>query len=285
MLRGILLGFLSYAVFSFGDASVKALGGRLPVFEITFFATLFALIALPFVREPGEGWTDMFRMRRPGLVLLRAASGTTAGLLGVVAFTTLPFAEAYAIIFLTPLFVTLLSVLFLGEQVGWRRSAAVAAGFIGVLLVVRPGFREVLPGHFAAVAVAAAAATTVILLRALAQTERRSTLLGIVLPVALTVNGTLMLTDFRVPQPADFVWLVLAGVLAGVGQILLMAATRAAPANRIAPAQYSQIIWAVLIGAIFFGEFPDGPALIGIAIVVVSGMVTLARTRQKGSIR
>lgn len=281
MLRGILLGFLAYALFSCGDAAIKALSGRLPVFEIGFFAAFFASFAVPFVRPAHERWRDIFRMNRPKLVLLRAASGTTAGILGVIAFTTLPLAEAYALIFLAPLFVTLLSVLFLGERIGWRRMLAVVVGFIGILLVVRPGFRELLPGHLAAAAIALCAATTTIVLRALGPTEKRITLMGTTMLTALAVNGALMLFQFRTPTPGDIGWLAVAGLLAGVAHIIFMAATRAAPANRVAPTQYTQMIWAVVLGALFFGEFPDLLGLVGLALVGISGLFTFLREERK----
>ena len=127
MVKGILLGFLAMAIFSCGDACIKAIGDRMTVFEISFFATLFACVALPFVRGPQERWRDMFRMHRPGLVMVRVVAGVFAGLFSIVAFTTLPFAEVYSLIFLSPLFVTILSIPFLGETVGWRRIFALPA--------------------------------------------------------------------------------------------------------------------------------------------------------------
>lgn len=282
MLKGIALGFAAYAVFSCGDAAIKALGGALPIFEIVFFVTLFAAIAVPFNRPAGERWRDVFRMDRPVLVLLRAASGTIGGILGVTAFTTLPLAEAYALIFLAPLFATLLSFLFLNEKVGWRRLLAVFVGLAGVLLVIRPGFRELLPGHFAALGVAGCSATTVIVLRVLGPTEKRITLMSVAIVVPLALNGVLMLLDFQTPAPEDFIWLVMAGLLAGLGGILLMAATRLAPANRIAPGQYGQIVVAIVLGAVFFDEFPDALALAGIALIVISGLFTFLREEKRG---
>jgi S-adenosylmethionine uptake transporter len=281
MLKGIGLGLLAYGVFACGDALIKSAGGRLPIFEIAFLVTLFSMLMIPFARPPQERWRDLFRMDRPGLVLLRAASGTSAGLLGVIAFTTLPLAEAYALIFLAPLFVTLLSFLFLGERIGWRRTLAIVTGFVGILLVVRPGFRELLPGHLAAAAVALCGATTVIVLRALGPTEKRITLMGTTIFVALVINGTLMLFDFRPPHAAEIGKLAIAGLLAGVGHVLFMAAVRAAPANRVAPAHYTQIVWAVALGALFFGEIPDPVALCGIALVGVSGLFTFLREERK----
>ena len=282
MIKGIFLGLLSYALFSCGDTSIKALGGRVPVFEVGFFASLFALIALPVARAQGERWRDLFRMHRPGLVMLRAASGTIAGILGVVAFTSLPLAEAYALIFVAPLFVTLLSIPFLGERIGWRRALAVVVGFIGILLVVRPGFREITPGHLAALGVALGGAATMLVLRALGPTEKRITLMGVVLLASVAVNGILMLFDFRLPTGRDFLFLVLTGLCTGAGHILIMAALRAAPANRIAPAQYSQIVWAVLLGALFFDEFPDALAFAGIGLVCFAGLFTFLREERRG---
>jgi multidrug transporter EmrE-like cation transporter len=124
----------------------------LPVFEIGFFSTLFAALVLLFLKPRDERWRDAIRVHRPGLVALRGVAGATAGILGIYAFTTIPLAEAYALIFLAPLLVTVLSAILLKEPVGRMRWLAVAVGFLGVLLVVRPGFRLVEPGHFAALA-------------------------------------------------------------------------------------------------------------------------------------
>jgi S-adenosylmethionine uptake transporter len=282
MFKGILLGFVSFAIFSCGDACIKALGGRLTVFEIGFFTTLVAFIAVPFVRQPDERWRDMFRMHRPGLVLLRTLAGVVGGILGIYSFTHLPFAEVYTLIFLAPLFVTILSIPFLGESVGWRRALAIVIGFVGVLLVVRPGFRELLPAHIAAAGIALCGAATVLVLRALGPTEKRITLMGVVFVASLVVNGTIMLFDFHVPAPTDFLLIAVAGLCGGAGHMLLMAATRAAPANRIAPAQYSQIIWALILGAFFFGEFPDATAFAGIALVTFAGLFTFVREERRG---
>jgi drug/metabolite transporter (DMT)-like permease len=282
MFKGILLGFVSFGIFSCGDACVKALGGRLTVFEIGFFTTVFACIALPFVRHPSERWRDMFRMHRPRLVMLRTVAGAIAGLLGIYSFTHLPLAEVYALIFLAPLFVTLLSIPFLGETIGWRRALAILIGFAGVLLVVRPGFRELHPAHFAAVGIALCGAVTVMVLRALGPTEKRITLMGVVFIAAIAFNGAAMLADFHVPAPTDFLLIATAGLCGGTGHVLLMAATRAAPANRIAPAQYSQIVWAVTLGALFFNELPDAVSFAGIGLVTFAGIFTFVREEKRG---
>lgn len=283
IVRGVLLGFLAMGIFSCGDATIKAIGGRMTVFEIAFFCTVFACVALPFVRLPHERWRDMFRMDRPGLMMVRTVAGVFSGLFSIYAFTKIPLAEVYSLIFLSPLFVSVLAVPFLGETIGWRRVLAIVVGFVGVLLVVRPGFRELSLGHLAAVGSAICGATTVISLRAISATEKRITLIGVVFAAALAVNGTIMLFDFHVPSPRDFALTAFIGLCGGTANVLLMAAIRAAPANRVAPAQYSQIAWAIILGALFFGEFPDATAIAGIALVTFAGLFTFAREEKRGA--
>lgn len=278
MVRGIILGFLSYSAFSWGDASVKALAGGPSVFEIGFFVALFAIfITIPFGRPSHERWRDILRMKHPGLVMVRTAVGVVAGVCAIFAFTTIPFAEAYALIFLSPAMVTVLSIFLLGERIGWRRWFAVIVGFVGVFVIVRPGFRELLPGHLAALAVSLCAATTVLVLRRIGQTERRTSLIGIVLICMLVFNGVMMLPDFVLPTLKELVFLAAAGILSALGHLALMAATRLAPANHIAPTQYCQMAWAVLIGWLLYAESPDGFTLAGLGLIAFSGLFTIMR--------
>jgi S-adenosylmethionine uptake transporter len=278
MIQGILLGFLAYGLFAFSDAAVKAIGGRLSVFEIGFFAGLFACAVLPAMRG-GESWRNAFTPKRPGLVAIRAISGTLAGLLGFFSFTHLPFAEAYAIIFLAPGFVTIFSVLLLREHVGWPRWVAIAIGLAGVLLVVRPGFEAVVPAHLAAVGTAICTATTVLVLRTLGPVERRASILGYALILSTVFNAVAMIPGFRWPSGGDFFFMAACGLLSAAAQLCLMVATRFAAANRVAPTQYSQMIWAVLIGAVFFAEIPDHLALAGIGLILLSGVLIFMRPK------
>lgn len=282
MIVGILLAFLAYAAFAAGDALIRSLSGQLPVFEIVFFTTLFACIVVPFAKPREEGWRHALEMRQPKLVALRAASGVFAGICGVVAFTNLPLADAYALIFLLPLVVTVFSIVFLGETVRWRRWLAIAIGLIGVLIVIRPGFREVHIGHLAAFGVSIAGATTMIILRKIGNTESRMALIGSVMIAALLVNGVLMIPTFEVPTTSELMRLAGAGLSGGIGHLLIMAATRRAPASQVAPCQYSQAIWAVVFGVAFFAEVPDPFTLTGTGLVVVSGLITLMRERALG---
>ena len=150
MTNGILLALIAYASYSGSDAVVKSLGGQFTVFEIGFFSTLFAGCFLFFARPAHERWRDFWRTSRPWAVQARAWAGIASGVLSVYAFTTIPLAEVYALVFLAPLCVTILSTVILKEKVGPWRWLAVVAGFAGVMLVVRPGFRELNLGHLAA---------------------------------------------------------------------------------------------------------------------------------------
>ncbi|CAN7195011.1 EamA family transporter [Mesorhizobium amorphae] len=131
MPNGILLALIAYASYSCNDAVVKSLGGQFTVFEIGFFSTLFSGCFLLFTRPNGERWRDFWRTNRPWAVQTRAWAGIASGVLSVYAFTTIPLAEVYALIFLAPLLVTILSTVILKEKVGpgagWRWSPALPA--------------------------------------------------------------------------------------------------------------------------------------------------------------
>ena len=277
MLKGLALAFLTYALYSWNDAIVKGLGPELPVVEIVFFGTLAQSIVIFLLRPRGERWRDMFRMNHPKRVLLRTACGIAAGLLGTFAFTTIPLAEVYAPFFLTPILVTLMSMFILGEPVGWRRLTAVAVGFAGTLLVVKPGFRELHLGHLAAAGVAVVGAISMIIMRMIGHSERRVSLVGVVMTGALIVSAILTVPVFRLPSLSALGHILAIGVFGGISQFTILAATRAAPANRVAPAQYSQIAWAVMLGSVFYAEFPDTLSLFGIALIGLSGLFTLLR--------
>lgn len=288
MNNGILLALVAYAVYSWSDAAVKALGGGLSVFEIGFFQTLVASICIVLTTPKEESWLHFWRMKRPLAVQARAISGGVASVLSVLAFTTIPLAEVYALVFLAPLFVTLLSLFVLKEQVGPWRWFAILAGFAGVLLVVRPGFRELEVGHLASLCIALLAAISVILMRSLSAQETRTTMLGFLMLYALVLNGIALLFtgSFNVPTLEQASILVVAGVFAAAGNILILRATRFAPANQLAPTHYSQIVWAVIIGALLFSENPDAISIVGLAIIAGSGLLTLVREKIRlGAVR
>lgn len=279
-LRGVLLGFACFACYSVSDAFVKLLEGTVPPFEVVFLGAVLMLPAVPFLMKPGDRARDLVVARRPWLWWLRAATGALGNLTSVVAFTRLPMAEAFALIFLMPIFVTVLSVLFLRERVHWRRWSAVVVGFAGVLVVLRPGFRQLGAGHAAALACGLVGAVTVIGLRLAGNDEKRITLYGAGVLGPLLLGAVLMLPAFRWPTAAQ--WGVLAGygLLAGVAAIFQMWATRIAPVSAVAPTQYSQMLWAVFFGYVLFHDRLDWPMAVGIALILGAGLFTVLREGQ-----
>ncbi|MBQ4853240.1 DMT family transporter [Rhodanobacter sp. B2A1Ga4] len=280
MFKGVLLGFMAFAAFAISDAFVKSLRGSLPAYEAVFFGAALGLTALPFIKGADARWRDVVLAQRQGLWLVRAAASAVGSIAAVIAFTALPMAEAFVLIFLLPIFVTILSVLVLKEHVGWRRWSAVVAGFIGVLVVLRPGFRALGIGHLAATVCGLSGAVSMIALRLSGAHEKRVTLYGAGMIGSMLVAGLMMLANFRWPDFDQWLLLLGYGLLAALGSVLLMLATQKAPANHVAPTQYSQMLWAVLFGYVLFHDPLDWPMAIGIAIILGAGLFTFVREEQ-----
>ncbi|MFA6230437.1 MAG: DMT family transporter [Rhodanobacter sp.] len=277
MFKGVLLGFLAFAAYAFSDAFVKSLRGSLPAYEAVFFGATLGLSALPFIKGREDRWREVVLAQRQGLWLIRAGASAIGSIAAVIAFTALPMAEAFALIFLLPIFVTILSVLILKEHVGWRRWSAVVAGFVGVLVVLRPGFRALGIGHLAAIICGLSGAISMIAMRMAGPHEKRIGLFGAGIIGSMLVAGIMMLASFRWPEPGQWLLLFGYGLLSALGSVLLMLATRRAPANHVAPTQYSQMLWAVVLGYAIFNDRLDWPMAIGIAIILCAGLFTFVR--------
>jgi drug/metabolite transporter (DMT)-like permease len=269
---GVILAFVAYGLYSCCDAIIKGFGSTLTTHEIAFWTALFSFIPAAFMRPPNERWRDFWRMKHPWLVNLRSLAGLGGNTAVIFAFTTIPLAETYSIAFLAPIFIVLLSVVFLKEQVGWQRWAFLAMSFVGVLLVVRPGFRDLQLGHLAALGAAVTGAVATTVLRRVAPYEKRVSLIGVPLGYILVANFLFMLPDLRVPPLEQLALMLLIGLLGGTGNVIFINATRLAKASEIAPMQYSQIAFALTFGALFFSEYPDVIAYFGLAVVVVFGV-------------
>lgn len=278
MPSGVLLSLIAYALYSCCDAIIKGFGTGLSPFEIAFWTSLFSFVPAIFTKPKGEHWRHAFRMHHPWLVNLRSIAGVIGNLSIIYAFTRIPLAEAYSIAFLAPILVVALSVMYLSETVSWQRWFFLAATFAGVLLVVRPGFRELELGHLMAVVAAVMGGISTTVLRKVAPVEKRVTLLGLPIGYVVLVNGVLMLSIpgmFTWPTWEQFALFITIGGLGGTGNILFINATRLAPISKIAPVQYSQIAWAIVFGAVFYQEFPDAIAYCGLVVVAVCGIMNV----------
>jgi drug/metabolite transporter (DMT)-like permease len=283
MYLGIGLGLLGFGLYSTSDAAVKAIGHGLSPYQVCFAMAAMSLPLVGFTLPRGAGLAAALKANRLGLIITRGVTAAAGTLFSIMAFQSLPFAEAYSILFLLPSFSTLWSVLFLKERVSLMRWLGVAIGLAGVVLVVRPSFDTLQWAHAAAVGGAFFGSVTLVLLRELNRTEKAAPVLFYQFLVAIILNGALMLPALEAPSAFEWGFLVLAALAAGAAQIAQLAAAKRVPASRIVPAQYSQIIWALVIGGLFFGEVPDGVALIGIGLVVASGLVNFIPSRTGAS--
>jgi S-adenosylmethionine uptake transporter len=280
---GALLALAAFFVFSTHDALIKRLADTYSPVQIVFSIALYSfplvLLMLARDREPGT-----LIPQNPWLVLIRGVTVALSSITGFYAFSVLPMAQVYAILFGTPLMITLLSVPMLGEKVGWRRGLAVVVGMCGVLVVLRPGGADLSLGHLAALAAATMGALTSVITRKVGRQERSA----VMLMYALMGNFVLMgvaLPFVYIPMPGeDLAVMIAIAVMAFTAMQLVILAYRRAEAVVVAPMQYSQIVWAVVYGALFFNEFPDLWTLVGAGIVIASGLyIVLREARAKVS--
>jgi len=278
---GLGLGALAFGLFSMMDALVKWLSATYPVPQILVGNALFALVPVG-VMVARRGGLPQLRTRRLGLHLVRGLLGTTAGFLAFFAFSRLPLADAYAIIFATPLLITALSVPILGEAVGWRRWSAVVVGFVGVLIMLRPGVAPMGAGSLAALGAACASACAILLVRKLSITETTTSIAFYSNLVAVLLIGAVFGSAFIVPTPVDLALMAASGLIGGSALLVLIAAYRRSPAALVAPFQYTQMLWAIALGALIWSDLPEPVMLLGAAIVAVSGLFILYRETALG---
>jgi len=282
MFYGLSLVFTAYAAWAVSDAFIKLVDGALPAYETVFYGAIFGLVALPFVKGQGERWLDMFRPVHVPLWLLRMVATTISTTGSVVAFTHLSMAEAFTLLFLTPTFVCILSMLFLKEQIRWRRWLAIALGFIGVLVVLRPGFRELTIGHLGAIISAPAGAVVILIFRHVADREKRLTLYSSGLFGPILICGLLTLPNYSKPQLVEWGYLVAYGLFAALGSLFTIAAARRIPASLVAIPQYSQMIWAIIFGYFLFHDHLDLFMGMGIALILCSSLLIFIREEERG---
>jgi drug/metabolite transporter (DMT)-like permease len=283
--RGIAFALASFTIFSCADAAVKWLSANHSIFQIIFVSTLIAFlpVAALVLREGGFA---ALRPRHPWLVTLRALLLAADMVLVFFAFTKLPLADAYTMLFTAPMLVTAFSVPLLRERVGWRRWTAVAVGFGGVLIVLRPGFAELNLGHVAALASALFFALSLIVARRIGNSETGSLLLVSMMVALLAVSAPALPAVYVASAASELALLAGIGLLMGLGHLGLIQALRLAPSGVIAPFHYSQIVWGVIFGLLLFADRPDAWVAAGSTVIIGSGLYILwretVRARQAG---
>lgn len=266
-------------VFAFLDTSAKIAGYHLPVIEISWFRYLINLVLAIIVLNPVSA-PDAWRFDRPLLQVVRSLLLTCMTLANFAALHYLQLAEATAIGFLSPLVITVLSVIFLDEKIGIRRVIAILAGFSGVLLITRPGFGAFQPAVLLSLTAMLCGAVYNLVTRQLATRVNPGSLVISLaaVPSVLLLPGVVW--SWQTPsEPWLWALLLLMGAAGGFGHFLVMTAHRYASAAALAPYGYVQLVWMVISGYLVFGDVPAVWTLTGAGVVVASGLYLLHRER------
>jgi drug/metabolite transporter (DMT)-like permease len=276
-LRAIVLAVGSTVLFGSSDTISKYLSTSLPIIEFIWIRyVLFLIMAVLLVRRRSV------IPRNPGMQITRGVCVIGSSVLFVYSVRQLTMAQATTISFLSPLLITILSIPLLGEVVGPRRWAAVGAGMLGMLVVVRPGMGSFQPAALFGVASSFCWALALIITRKISSSDTPQT--TVLWSAAIgTAVLTLMLPFVAVwPTLEQLGWSLILGVFASGGQWLVILAHRIAPASLLAPFFYSQLLWATGLGFLAFGNLPDGWTITGAAIIIASGLYTAHRENARG---
>ncbi|HPE26161.1 MAG: DMT family transporter [Rhodobacteraceae bacterium] len=290
-LFGISLKVCSVVVFMAMAALIKATDGTVPAGQVVFFRSLFAIpIIVAWLLLRGQ-LREGLHTRNPLGHVWRGLCGTTAMGLGFAALALLPLPEVTAIGYAAPLLTVVFAAMFLGEEVRIFRIATVAMGLVGVLIILSPRLSGVSDGAidngeaFGAMLVLTGAvfsALAQVFVRKLVTAEKVT---AIVFYFSLTATGISLITlpfGWVLPDARTAATLIAAGLLGGVGQVLLTSSYRYAHASVVAPFEYASMVLALLVGYFIFDEAPTLVVLAGAAIVVSAGILIIWRERQLG---
>lgn len=278
ILRGALLGIAAQSTFSVHDVCAKWLTGSYSVFQvISMQAVISGSIVAVVLCLTGQ--MSRKAIRDPRGLALRGLLAATGALASFYAYTVLPLADVYAVLFCAPLMVTAVSAPLLGERVQKKDWIAIAIGFCGVLIVIRPGGSEFSMGHLAALLCAGVSVGVTLLLRSSANQGSRFMLVGAVSLGHFLVGLPGMVLTFRAIAPVDLPVIALGGMAMASAQFLMVQALRMAPAALVAPAQYLKLVWGLIFGFVIFGDLPKAHMLVGASVVIGSVLYLLNRSR------
>jgi drug/metabolite transporter (DMT)-like permease len=273
--RGILLVIAATAAFALAAACAKTIGPAIPVAEVILFRNLFAIpFLLPVVLA--SGGLAALATRNP----MSHAARTVFGMMGMVGafygYVHLPLTTVTALGFTMPLFLTVLSVPLLNERVGWRRGLAVLVGFLGVLLMVRPGAAS-LDGQGLAVILCLLGsvgwALAMITIRRMGEAGESAVAIVFWFAVGSAVlAGIAAVPGWVWPTPLQWALLGAIGLISALAQVLMTDAYRSGETTLLAPFEYAGIVWTTALGAFIWAELPDGWDFAGIAVLVGAGL-------------
>lgn len=281
-LNGILLVIASMAAFTLEDMFIKRLSGEIPVGQILIMlgagsATVFAIAA----------WYRGDNMFAPsawrGAVVLRTLSEAVGAVAFATALSLVDISTVAAVFQALPLVITMGAALFLGEQVGWRRWSAIGLGFVGVLMIVRPGLAGFDPSVILVLLAVLAIAARDLLTRLVDSSVSSAVVSCQAFASLIFAGAVLLVTTGAEPTVLDVRQggMMLGGITFGVaGYYAIVTATRIGDASAITPFRYSRLLFSILVGVVVFGERPDAMTLGGAALIIASGLYTFLRERR-----
>ncbi len=263
--RGCALMLLSTLMFAGMHAAIRHTTQAVPAVEVAFFRNLFGLIVIaPLLMRYG---VSVFRTNKLSLHVLRALLNVLSMLAFFVGLSMTPIARATALSFTAPLFTALLGVLFLGEVFRWRRWTAILVGFIGALVILRPGIEGLELGAILIVVSSLLWSLAVIDIKVLARTDSSLTITAYVTVLLIPLTLVPAISVWQTPPPHMWGWLVFIGVIGTIGQFVVTEALKLADTTALMPFDFLKLIWAAILGALLFAEQPDVYTVIGASIV------------------
>lgn len=296
---GATCAAIAVVFFSMNDVAIKFLSGGYALHQVVLIRSVIGLLIIVFVIAPlTSGWA-VARTRKLKMHMLRGLCVVLANMTFFLGLAAMPFADAVAIFFISPLVITLFSVLFLGEVVGPRRWAAIAVGFIGVLVMMRPGTQAFQVASLLPLVAAFCYAGIHIITRRIGGTESAATMAFYIQIMFIIVSvlfglvvgdgrfGDLsdpslafLLRAWRWPVPSDYPIFLVIGVGIAVAGYLISQAYRVAEASYVAPFEYLALPMSVIWGMTVFDEFPDGWDYFGMVLILGAGLFTVWREAQ-----
>jgi len=282
-LKGALLSIAGFSLYAMGDAAFKYLGAYYSPANMMFYVSLFVVILLLAASPWLGGIKPTFQSKNIKLHLLRGVFIFCQAFLFVWSLQHLSMAKAYSIAFIAPFMTTLLSIPLLKENVKKRQWLAIGAGFVGILVILRPGFIPLEPATFALIGAALFFSLANLTVRYLRHENETMLAWGLLPQITIcTLAIIASLHNFIVPDPAHLGYLLFIGITSGAGIICLSLSFVNAPASIAAPFQYVQILWAILLGYLIFGDVLDIWTAIGVSVIILSGIWLIRNTKENG---
>lgn len=281
--RGAIWVLLAGLLFALMGVMVKAMGNRLDSFQVAFFRALFGLLCiLPFAIVAGP---KVLKTRRLPMHIWRGAIGMCGMFSGFYAITHLSLADATALSFTKPLFLTILASVLLGETLRIRRITATTIGFIGVVIMLRPGMGVIQPAALIALLGALAVAFVVVTVKKLVETEQPVTVLFYFGLFSTSIAAVPLWFVWETPTKAELIGLMLTGVLGATAQSCMIRGYQASEATAVASLDYFRMLYAVAFGYLFFSELPDVWTVTGAGVIIASTLYIFHRERVLGKAR